>query len=67
MFLTAHTSEPLGWSSLGLVRRLGQGERRRARRGFGSQDVVACPPGGDAEERTVAAGTSVIQMIADWR
>lgn len=58
--------EPLGWSPLGLVQHLGWVERRWMRWGFGAQDVVAYPPGGDAEEWTVAAGTSTAQVIAAW-
>ena len=42
--------DPLGWSPLGLVRHLGWVERRWMRWGFAAEDVVAWPPGGDAEE-----------------
>jgi uncharacterized damage-inducible protein DinB len=42
--------EPLGWSPLGLVKHLGWVERRWMRWGFAAEDVVAWPPGGDAEE-----------------
>lgn len=42
--------EPLGWSPLGLVNHLGWVERRWMRWGFAAEDVVAWPPGGDAEE-----------------
>jgi uncharacterized damage-inducible protein DinB len=41
---------PLGWSPLGLVKHLGWVERRWMRWGFAAEDVVAWPPGGDAEE-----------------
>jgi uncharacterized damage-inducible protein DinB len=41
---------PLGWSPLGLVRHLGWVERRWMRWGFAAEDVIAWPPGGDAEE-----------------
>ena len=42
--------DPLGWSPLGLVKHLGWVERRWMRWGFAAEDVVAWPPGGDAEE-----------------
>jgi uncharacterized damage-inducible protein DinB len=57
--------EPLGWSPLGLVQHLGWVERRWLRWGFGAMDVVAYPPGGDAEEWTVAASTPTAQVLAD--
>ncbi|MEV0647509.1 DinB family protein [Phytomonospora sp. NPDC050363] len=59
--------EPLGWSPLGLVQHLGWVERRWLRWGFGAQDIVAYPPGGDAEEWTIAANTSTAQVIADYQ
>ncbi|MET7346230.1 DinB family protein [Streptomyces sp. NPDC087866] len=59
--------EPLGWSPLGLVQHLGWVERRWLRWGFGGEDVVAYPPGGDVEEWTVAADTSIIQVIAAYQ
>lgn len=59
--------EPLGWSPLGLVQHLGWVERRWLRWGFDAQDIVAYPPGGDAEEWTVAANTSTAQAIADYQ
>ncbi|MBE8475976.1 DinB family protein [Streptomyces justiciae] len=59
--------EPLGWSPLGLVQHLGWVERRWMRWGFGAQDVVAYPPGGDVEEWTVAPGTSTAQVIAAYQ
>lgn len=46
--------EPLGWSPLGLVQHLGWVERRWMRWGFAAEDVLAWPPGGDAEEFGVA-------------
>ncbi|WP_371601774.1 DinB family protein [Streptomyces sp. NBC_01220] len=59
--------EPLGWSPLGLVQHLGWVERRWVRWGFGAEDIVTYPPGGDAEEWTVAANTSTDQVIADYQ
>ncbi|MCQ8187094.1 DinB family protein [Streptomyces rugosispiralis] len=59
--------EPLGWSPLGLVQHLGWVERRWMRWGFAAQDVVAYPPGGDAEEWAVAAGTSTARVIAAYQ
>jgi uncharacterized damage-inducible protein DinB len=59
--------EPLGWSPLGLVQHLGWVERRWLRWGFGAVDVVAYPPGGDAEEWTVAAGTPTAQVMAGYQ
>ncbi len=59
--------EPLGWSPLGLLQHLGWVERRWMIRGFGAQDVVAYPPGGDAEEWTVAPGASAAQVIAAYQ
>lgn len=58
---------PLGWSPLGLVQHLGWVERRWVRWGFGAQDVVAYPPGGDAEEWVVAASASTAQLIAGYQ
>lgn len=48
--------EPLGWV-----------ERRWMRWGFGAQNVVAYPSGGDAEEWTVAPDTSTAQVIAAYQ
>jgi len=59
--------EPLGWSPLGLVQHLGWVERRWMRWGFGAQDVVAYPPGGDTDEWTVAPDTSTAQVIAAYQ
>ncbi|WP_405900439.1 DinB family protein [Streptomyces sp. NBC_00727] len=59
--------DPMGWSPLGLVQHLGWVERRWLRWGFGAVDVVAHPPGGDAAEWTVAAGTPTAQVIADYQ
>ncbi|WP_433891091.1 DinB family protein [Streptomyces sp. CA-111067] len=59
--------EPLGWSPLGLVQHLGWVERRWLRWGFGAQDVTAYPPGGDADEWTVPAGTSTTQVMAAYQ
>ncbi|RAJ70701.1 putative damage-inducible protein DinB [Streptomyces sp. PsTaAH-137] len=59
--------EPLGWSPLGLVQHLGWVERRWLRWGFGAEDLVAYPPGGDAAEWTVAADTSAAQVIAAYQ
>ncbi|MFD7924198.1 DinB family protein [Streptomyces sp. NPDC059740] len=59
--------EPLGWSPLGLVQHLGWVERRWLRWGFGAQDVVAYPPGDDAEEWTVAPDTSTARVIAAYQ
>lgn len=59
--------EPLGWSPLGLVQHLGWVERRWMRWGFAAEDVVAYPAGGDAEEWTVADGTSAEQVLAAYR
>lgn len=58
---------PLGWSPLGLVQHLGWVERRWLRWGFVAEEVVAHPPGGDAEEWTVAPGTSAAQVIATYQ
>ncbi|SEE48160.1 Uncharacterized damage-inducible protein DinB (forms a four-helix bundle) [Streptomyces sp. 2131.1] len=58
---------PLGWSPLGLVQHLGWVERRWLRWGFGAEDVVAYPPGGDAEEWTVSGDTSIAQVIAAYQ
>ncbi|NEC64793.1 DinB family protein [Streptomyces sp. SID9727] len=58
---------PLGWSPLGLVQHLGWVERRWLRWGFVAEEVVAYPPGGDAEEWTVAVGTSAAQVIATYQ
>ncbi|MER5439766.1 DinB family protein [Streptomyces sp. NPDC002790] len=58
--------ERLGWSPIGLVQHLGWVERRWMRWGFGAQDVVAYPYGGDAEEWRVAPDTSVAQVIAAY-
>lgn len=55
--------EPLGWSPLGLVQHLGWVERRWMRWGFGAEDIVAYPPGGDTEEWTVAADASTAQVM----
>ncbi|MGC5394609.1 DinB family protein [Streptomyces sp. DT20] len=59
--------EPLGWSPLGLVQHLGWVERRWLRWGFGAEDVVAYPAGGDAEEWAVAADTSAAQVMATYQ
>ncbi|MFF9897908.1 DinB family protein [Streptomyces longispororuber] len=59
--------EPLGWSPLGLLQHLGWVERRWMTWGFGAQDVVAYPPGGDAEEWTIAPGASAAQVIAAYQ
>lgn len=59
--------DPLGWSPLGLVQHLGWVERRWMRWGFGAQDVVAYPPGGDSAEWTVAPDTSTTQIIAAYQ
>jgi uncharacterized damage-inducible protein DinB len=59
--------EPLGWSPLGLVQHLGWVERRWLRWGFGAMDVVAYPPGVDAEEWTVAASTPTARVMADYQ
>lgn len=59
--------EALGWSPLGLVQHLGWVERRWLRWGFGAEDVVAYPPGGDTEEWTVAPDTSTAQVMAAYR
>ncbi|MEB8337446.1 DinB family protein [Streptomyces endophyticus] len=59
--------EPLGWSPLGLVQHLGWVERRWMCWGFAAQDVIAYPPGGDAEEWTVAPGTSTARLIAAYQ
>ena len=50
--------EPLGWSPLGLVKHLGWVERRWMRWGFAAEDVLAWPPGGDAEEFGVDFGVN---------
>ncbi|WP_046726981.1 DinB family protein [Streptomyces humi] len=59
--------EPLGWSPLGLVQHLSWVERRWLRWGFGAEDVTAHPPGGDAEEWTVAAGTSTARVMSAYQ
>ncbi|WUH57582.1 DinB family protein [Streptomyces sp. NBC_00442] len=48
--------EPLGWSPLDLVQHLSRVEHRRLRWGFGAEDVIAYPPGGDAQEWTPLDG-----------
>jgi hypothetical protein len=55
--------DPLGWSPLGLVKHLGWVERRWIRWGFAAEDVVAWPPGGDAEEFGVDAPVEDILAI----
>ncbi|WAP61107.1 mycothiol transferase [Streptomyces sp. S465] len=59
--------EPLGWSPLGLVQHLGWVERRWLRWGFAAENVVAYPPGGDAEEWAVAPDTSTAQVMAAYQ
>ncbi|MFJ3222628.1 DinB family protein [Streptomyces sp. NPDC086783] len=59
--------EPLGWSPLGLVQHLGWVERRWLRWGFGAEDVIAYPLGGDAEEWTVTSGTPTAQILAAYQ
>lgn len=59
--------EPLGWSPLGLVQHLGWVERRWMRWGFGAEDLIAYPPGGDTEEWTVASSTPTVQVMADYQ
>ncbi|GGY14113.1 DinB family protein [Streptomyces anandii] len=59
--------EPLGWSPLGLVQHLGWVERRWLRWGFAAEDVVPCPPGGDAEEWTIADDASAAEVIATYQ
>lgn len=59
--------EPLGWSPLGLVQHLGWVERRWMRWGFAAEDVVAYPPGGDAEEWGIPAGRSTEEVMAAYR
>ncbi|MFJ3339503.1 DinB family protein [Streptomyces sp. NPDC086766] len=59
--------EPLGWAPLGLVQHLGWVERRWMRWGFAAEDVVAYPPGEDAAEWTVAAGTSTAEVMAAYQ
>ncbi|MFJ8828344.1 DinB family protein [Streptomyces sp. NPDC102467] len=62
-----HTAaEPLDWSPLGLVQHLGWVERRWLRWGFGAEDVIAYPSGGDAEEWKVAAETSTAQVMTAY-
>lgn len=56
--------EPLGWSPLGLVRHLGWVERRWMRWGFAAEDVLAWPPGGDAEEW--AADAPAAEILAAY-
>ncbi|GGV66565.1 hypothetical protein GCM10010277_74430 [Streptomyces longisporoflavus] len=60
-------AEPLGWSPLGLVQHLGWVERRWLRWGFGAEDVVAYPPGGDTEEWAIAADTATTQVITAYQ
>lgn len=57
--------EPLGWSPLGLVQHLGWVERRWMRWGFAAEDVLAYPPGGDAEEWGVTRPTSEVMAFYD--
>jgi uncharacterized damage-inducible protein DinB len=59
--------EPLGWSPLGLVQHLGWVERRWLRWGFAAENVVAYPPGGEAEEWTIAASATIAQVIAAYQ
>jgi hypothetical protein len=57
---------PLGWSPLGLVKHLGWVERRWMRWGFAAEDVVAYPPGGDAEEWGVPADEPTWRILATY-
>ena len=57
---------PLGWSPLGLIRHLGWVERRWMRWGFAAEDVVAFPPGGDAEEWGVPADEPTWRVLATY-
>jgi uncharacterized damage-inducible protein DinB len=58
--------EPLGWSPLGLVRHLGWVERRWMRWGFGAEDVVAHPPGGEAAEFAVPDSESTDSVLVAY-
>jgi len=57
---------PLGWSPLGLIQHLGWVERRWMRWGFAAEDVVAFPPGGDAEEWGVPADEPTWRVLATY-
>jgi hypothetical protein len=59
--------EPMGWSPLGMVKHLGWVERRWMQWGFGGEDVVACLPGGDLADMTVAAGEPAGDVLAAYR
>ena len=58
---------PLGWSPLGLIQHLGWVERRWMRWGFAAEDVLAYPPGGDAEEWGIPPGRPTDAVMATYR
>lgn len=58
--------QPLGWSPLGMVKHLGWVERRWMRWGFGAEDVLAYPPGGDEVEWSVVADEPTDSVLATY-